>query len=154
MIAELEKLTPEERDFMYLVPVMITILVAGADKKIDQAEIDEGILIAKFKTMRARQDLLDYYQVVGENFSMKIDNALKTLPKNAEERNMLLSQELERLNVILPKMEKSFASQYYASIKDIARRVAEASGGFFGYGSVSPEELKYTHLKMVNNPEG
>jgi uncharacterized protein YicC (UPF0701 family) len=153
MIEEFEKLSPEERDFMLKVPVIITVLVAGSDNYIDKAEIDEGILLAKYKATRSRQDLLDYYKIVGENFPQKIQDTINMLPKDGKERNKILSTELERLNVILPKLDKQFSVQYYTSIKNIAKRVAEASGGIFGYGSISPEELKYANLRMIKNPE-
>ena len=69
-----------------------------------------------------------------------------------QEREKLLSEEISKVNDIWPKLESSFAIKLYASLKEIAKHIAEASGGVFGYMSVGYEESKLIDLKMIKKP--
>jgi hypothetical protein len=63
-----------------------------------------------------------------------------------------LVAELKKLNRILPKIDKNFAVKFYQSLKDIAKNIAEASGGVLGYMSVSYAEAKLIGLRMIHDP--
>jgi hypothetical protein len=152
MIPSFRTLNQEEIDLMYKVPVLITVLIAGADNDIDKNEIEEAISLAKFKKNRAREILLPYYRNVSVNFEEQLTMALNEYPHSFEERNRIIEVELKKLNSILPKLEKEFAVQFYASIKDFAKHIAEASGGILGYMAVSYEEAQFLDLKMINDP--
>ncbi|MEM6829901.1 MAG: hypothetical protein AAF551_05250, partial [Bacteroidota bacterium] len=60
--------------------------------------------------------------------------------------------ELRKLNFILPKIDNNFAVKFYASLKELAKKIAEASGGVLGYLSVGYEEAKLMELKMLKDP--
>jgi len=45
MIPEFQTLESSETELMYKVPVLVTILVAGADHKIDKSEMKEAIMV-------------------------------------------------------------------------------------------------------------
>ncbi|HLF34406.1 MAG TPA: hypothetical protein VI583_09220, partial [Cyclobacteriaceae bacterium] len=75
-----------------------------------------------------------------------------TLPEDAEARNPVIVEELRRLNIILPKLDRQFAIQYYESMQEIASAVAKASGGILGYMSVGFEEARYVDLNFIRNP--
>ena len=137
MIQEFKELTEEEVDFMLRVPALICTLVAGADSKIDNSEINEAIAITKLKQTRARKALIEYYRTVGNNFEAQFMEFNESFPKNAEERNPLIIAELEKVNPILKKLNRNFAIKYYNSIRDLANKIAEASGGVLGFMSVS-----------------
>ena len=152
MIAEFEDLSPEEQSIIYSTPVLVAILVAGADGKIDKSEMKEAISISKLKKKRARKDLIDYYQQVGQDFEDKLMVGINKYPADPHERQKLITEELKQLNSILPKLDKKFALKYYESLKDFAKRIAEASGGILGYMSIGYEESKLIELKMIKDP--
>ena len=133
-------------------PVLVAILIAGADGNIDKAERKEAITLAQSKQSRAREQLADYYKEVSDRFETKFNELLETLPDDAAARTQDITQELRKLNFILPKIDKNFAVKFHASLKDLAKKIAEASGGLFGYLSVSYDEAKLMELKMINNP--
>ena len=83
----------------------------------------------------------------------KFNKLIDELPQDAEERNKVITSELRKLNFILPKVDKNFAAKLYASLKDLAKKIAEASGGILGYLSVSYEESKLIELRMINDPD-
>lgn len=152
MIKEFENLREEEVEILLKAPVLVSILIAGADGNIDKAETKEAIAIARGKQSRAREQLVDYYKLVGETFESRFNELVKDFPMKPEERNPMIIVELKRLNRILPKVDKNFAIKFYASLKDLAKKIAEASGGVLGYLSVSYEEAKLMELNMINDP--
>ncbi len=152
MITDFEKLSEEEIESMLKVPLLVSILIAGADDKIDKSEIKKAVDISRSKQIRARKSLLDFYTEVGDDFEDKLKIMIQQYPVSSEQRTPLIIDELEKLNDILPKLDKQFAIEFYESVKDIARKVAEASGGVLGYMSIGYEESKLVDLKMIKNP--
>ncbi len=152
MIKEFESLREADQEVLMNAPVYVTLLIAGADGNIDSRERKEAIESARAKQFRAREQLLEYYKEVGETFESKFNELLAELPEDTEERTAAISKELRKLNFILPKLDKNFSVKLYASLKDLAKRIAEASGGIMGYLSVSYEEGKLMELRMINDP--
>ena len=152
MIPELKNLRDDEIEALLLAPVMVSILIAGADDNIDNNEIKEAIAMAKSKQTRAREGLNDYYKLVATDFESNLRKLIHDLPPTAAQRTPVINKELRRLNRILIKLDKPFATKIYGSLKDMAKHVAEASGGILGYMSVSYEEAKLLELEMINDP--
>lgn len=152
MIPELKSLREDEIEALLKAPVLVSILIAGADDNIDKNEIKEAISTAKSKQTRAREGLVDFYKLVAENFEGDLQKMIQKLPETAIQRTPIINKELRRLNRIFVKLDKPFAIKIYGSLKDMAKRVAEASGGILGYMSVSYEEAKLLELEMINDP--
>lgn len=152
MIEEFKNLTQEEVEVMYKVPVLVSILIAGADNDIDRSEIRQAVSLSKIKQTKAREDLIDYYKEAGKDFEDKMKVMIQQYPARSEERNPLIIAELKKLNSILPKLNNNFAQEFYGSIKDIAKKIAESSGGLLGYMAVGYEESKLIALDMVKDP--
>ncbi len=152
MIAELEPLREDEIDVVVKAPVYVAILIAGADGNIDKSERKEAINVARNKQTRSREQLGDYYKLVGEGFEDNFNQLIDELPAGTEERISAITKELRKLNFILPKVDKNFAIKLHASLKELAKKIAESSGGVLGYLSVGYEEAKLMELKMINDP--
>jgi hypothetical protein len=152
MIKEFENLREDEVEVMLNAPIYISILIAGADGNIDKSERKEAISVARAKQSRSREQLADYYKEVGEIFEGKFNSLIEELPSDAKEQGAAITKELRKLNFILPKTDKNFSIKLYASLKDLAKKIAEASGGLLGYMSVSYEEAKLSELKMIKDP--
>lgn len=152
MVKEFENLREDEIQALLDAPIRVAVLVAGADGNIDKAERKEAIDVARNKQSRAREQLVDFYKMVGESFEEKFNKMIDELPDDPEERNKILTSELRKLNFILPKIDKNFSMKLYASLKELAKKIAEASGGILGYLSVSYEESKLIELSMIKDP--
>lgn len=152
MINYLDPLSEEEKLFLQKTPVLVAILIAGADNKIDKSEIKEALRISRYKPIKARSLLKDFYSTIGDEFEYNLIEEIASLPREARKRTPRIMEELEKLNSILPKLDRKFAIQFYESMKDIAKRIAKASGGVLGYISVDYEESKLMELKMIKNP--
>ncbi|MBK5278058.1 MAG: hypothetical protein JJE09_04255 [Bacteroidia bacterium] len=152
MITEFDALSESEVELMHKAPILVCIMVAGADNHIDQREMEEAISLAKKKSKKHKSLLKEYYTTVGEDFEDKIKIIVQGFPVEAEQRNVLIMKELELINVILPKVEKSFAIQFYESLREIAQKIAESSGGMLWMNSIGEEEAKFVSLPMIKNP--
>ncbi len=152
MIPEFEILEPEEQNVMFGAPILVAILIAGADGKIDNAEMRKAISVSSMKKVKARKDLKAFYDEVSKDFEDKLKFGINKYPNDPAVRQQQIIEELEKLNDILPKLNKKFSIKYFESIKDFAKKVAEASGGVLGYMSIGYEESKLIDLKMIKNP--
>ncbi len=152
MVDQFNKLNEEDKELMYQVPLLVSILIAGADNKIDKTEVREAVTLSKIKQQKARKDLIDYYKEVGQDFEDKLKVMIQQFPLDAEVRNPQIIEKLQRVNGILSKLDKNFAIDFYSSIRDMARKVAEASGGVLGYMSIGYEESKLINLDMIKDP--
>ncbi|WP_017731699.1 hypothetical protein [Nafulsella turpanensis] len=160
MIEQFAYLTKEEQDLIMDAPALITAMVAASDKEIDSKdkeidskEVERGLDLMKWKQFRARPDLLNYYQEVSRQFPERLDALLKKeLPTDEANRNQQIEERLRGLNKVLPKFDKEFAEQLYASYRELAKRVAESSGGVLGYLSINFNEAKLIKLPMIDDP--
>ena len=151
MIPEFEPLREDEQEVLLRAPVYVAILIAGADGKIDKTERREAIDIARNKQSRSREQLSEFYKEVGESFEDQFNKLDGELPSGTDERISAITTELRKLNFILPKVDKNFAIKFIASLKDLAKKIAEASGGVLGYLSISYEESRLMELKMIKD---
>ena len=153
MIPEFEPLREDEIEVILKSPVYVAILIAGADGKIDKSEKKEAIEVARNKQSRAREQLAELYKLVGERFEDNFTKLIDELPSGTEARISAITTELRKLNFILPKIDKNFSVKFIASLKDLAKKIAEASGGVLGYLSISYEESRLMELKMIKDIE-
>ena len=152
MITEFDKLSNSEMELMLKAPILACILIAGADGDIDRKEIQGAIEVARKKQKRSQANLLEFYQLVGEDFEDKLKVVIQSYPMEVTARNPMIVEELSHLNAVLPKLDKSFATGFYISIKEIALKIAESSGGLLGLNKIGEEEAKYVNLSMINDP--
>lgn len=152
MINYFQPLNEEEIDVIRKAPLHVAILIAGADNNIDRLELKEALRISRLKPIKGRNLLVNFYKEISRDFEFNLTEEIASLPREARKRNPVIISELEKLNKILPKLDRKFAIQFYESMKDIAFRIAKASGGVLGYIAVGYEESKLMELRMVKNP--
>ncbi|NOT76130.1 MAG: hypothetical protein HOP08_14480 [Cyclobacteriaceae bacterium] len=150
MFKELEKLPGSEVELLAKAPLLVCILIAGADDEIDNKEIKGAIELAKKSKTKA--SIAEFYRLVSEDFEDKLKIILQSLPQDSANRNLLISKELSQLNSILVKVDKIFSKDFYDSLRYIAKKIAESSGGLLGLKSVGEEEMKFIALPMIKDP--
>jgi hypothetical protein len=150
MIPELRKLTAVEQEFFAKAPILVCILIAGADGTIDKKEVNEAIQQAKKR--QSQFGIAEFYKEVEEDFEDKLKIVLREYPSNPSERNSLITEELKRLNEIMPKLSKDFSIPFYRSLREIALKIAQSSGGILGMKSVGKEESQFVDLPMLIEP--
>jgi hypothetical protein len=150
MIKELARLKESEVELMLKAPVLLCILIAGADGTIDRKEIKEAINVTVKKKDKTILD--SYFKEVSQDFEDKLKILLQSYPYKSTQRSPILIQELSQLNPILKKLDKLFSTAFYDMLKELAEKIAGSSGGFWGMMSVDSEEAKYIRLPMIENP--
>lgn len=153
MIPEFKNLNQEEMDVLINSPALITLLIAGADGKINEKEVDWGAKIAHFRALDEQSILQNYYLEVDKTFNEALKELSSKVPLDKDERISKINQELEKNNAIFKKLDSNFAKELYKSYLRLAKQVAKASGGIWGYGSISPEEQKQLDLHVINPVE-
>ncbi|MEL6864844.1 MAG: hypothetical protein AAFP19_10505 [Bacteroidota bacterium] len=152
MIQELEALNSTETELMLDAVPLVTVLIAGADGKIDTKELSWSAKITEIRSYSYHDSLRPYYTKVGENFSEKVQALIEQFPNEVEQRNAAISSQLEGLNTIFPKLDPNFARRFYKSLLSFAEHVAKASGGFLRFGNVSKVEKDLLGLPMIEEP--
>ena len=152
MISEFESMSQSEQNLMFSLPVYVAVLIAGADGEIDNKEVKKAVNLAHSKLTKARRDLIPYYNEANSNFEDKLKMAIANLPSGTKERQKMISEKLKESNACFTKLPKKFAVALYSSLKEMAKQIAEASGGVFGYMAIDYEESKLIDLKMIKDP--
>jgi len=150
MIKELARLKESEVELMLKAPILLCILIAGADGTIDRKEIKEAINVTVKKKDKTILD--SYFKEVSQDFEDKLKILLQSYPYESTQRSPILIQELSQLNPILRKLDKLFSKAFYDMLKELAEKIAGSSGGFWGMMSVDSEEAKYIRLPMIADP--
>ncbi|MBI1221927.1 MAG: hypothetical protein GC180_04915 [Bacteroidetes bacterium] len=152
MLYQLEKLNKEEKELVLNAPAYITILIAGADDDITEAEVKRSLQLVHIKTYSESVDIRDVYQEIDHDYEGHLNELIESMPKNLEERTEQLVKTLSKLNGILKKIDHRIAHKYYLSLLSFAAFIARAAGGVLGFDRVSFREEKYVHLPMIQDP--
>lgn len=144
------RLDDNEKDHLSVLPIYITVLIASADGKIDQAEIKKALELSQSGQESA--DLDEYYGTVYTDYEEKLKLLVDSLPKQMEARTTFLLRQLTKANDIFSKIDKEFACKLYHSFKELAHKIAAASGGVLGFGKIGFEESKFIELHMIHDP--
>jgi len=129
----------------------ITLLIAGADGKIDDDEIAWAKKVTKIRGFQSANPLVEFYDIVGEEYQNTLKKLLADIPPDVSTRNTLLSNRLSQLNEILPKLEDNMGFYLLNSYRSLAKHVARASGGFLGFWSIGKEENQLIDLPMLDD---
>ena len=152
MVSELRKLSTDELELIYKAPILVSILIAGADGTIDRKEIKEAIQFAEKKIAKGSPSLSRLYEEIVQDFEDKLKILLQKYPHKSALRNPMIAEELGQLNLLWTKIEPTFAKEYHNALLSISKHIASSSGGILGYNSVGSEEAHFVPLTMITNP--
>lgn len=151
MVAELSKLSSSELELVYKAPLLVCILIAGADGNIDRKEIKKAINIIQ-KKQTGGDSVSVLVREIAQDFEDKLKVLEQSYPYEATQRTPLLTQELNSLNSLWARFPQDFAKRYYDILLMLAQEVAASSGGLLGIKSIGAEEAKLVKLTMIKNP--
>ncbi|MBX2966673.1 MAG: hypothetical protein KF845_11035 [Cyclobacteriaceae bacterium] len=152
MVPELHYLTASEMELIYKAPILVCILIAGADGEIDRKEIKEAIRHVEKGENRLVSSVSELFHEVAQDFEDKMKILLQDYPYESTQRNPLIADELAGLSALWRKIDRAFAEEFYASLLVLAEKVAGSSGGLLGYNTIADEEARYIKLGMIKNP--
>ncbi|GAA5220573.1 hypothetical protein [Membranihabitans marinus] len=145
-----------ESEYLQLIKAIsdITVLIAGADGKIEDSETEWANKITKIRSYNLPKALSEYYKQVGLTFSDDVDQLVSEFRADSEKTSNLIKLRLAHLNDIFSKIEnKTLAYELYQSFLSFAKHVARSTGGFLGWGAIGSKEDQVVDLKMIHTVE-
>ena len=148
MIPEFKQLSQEESQLLLHTPALVTVLIAAADSQIDEQETAWAKKVINYRQNIGEKDLFEYYEAVDENFDTQLDTLIND-GKGTQERIANITNNLEQLNAILPKLDTEYTEKLVESWRSLAQQIAKSTGGFLGFGSISAQEKQLMDLSMI-----
>lgn len=149
-IPAFDHLTEDERIRLINAPAYVTVLIAGADENIDRREKLSAAKLVHYRTFTSDPLLHDYYESVNESFEEALNGLISLYEDGIDSGGKAVSDELSLLNPILEKLDPPVKMKLVDTWRSLAKKVAEASGGLLGYGSINMEERSLITLPMLN----
>src|SRR5688572_16854643 len=149
MDQDLNMLSTDEMAILKDAYAYITILIAGADGKIDPDELSWAEKITQIRTFAGDERLKDFHVEVNGSIAERIKQLIAELPTDPKSRSAIISEKLSTLNPVLASLDPSLGSYLYKGYVSFAGRIAKASGGFLSFFTIGPEEKKWIALPMI-----
>lgn len=142
-------ITEDEKQKLVNSIAYVTVLIAGADGKINNVETEWAEKLTKIRSFAHHKALQNFYETVGSDFHDKLESLISSLPTDNAIRANYLTEKIAEINPILQKLPIEYGAILYQSLTSFAKHVAKASGGFLGFASISANEAKLIGLKML-----
>lgn len=149
IVKELEQLSEEERNLVLRTPALITVLVSGSDGDFDKSEEQHATKAVHYKSVQGDPLLVEYYKAIDVSFLSAMHHLHQKYSGTPQDRADRITEVLVELNDILPKLHHRFAKALLNDWRNLAKTVARASGGIFGFASISFEESHFVDLEMI-----
>jgi len=131
MIKQFEKITTEERSLLYKAPVLVSVLVSCSFNEVNKYQEADAIKLAHLKTFTAIPLLRPYYQEVELAFKEQFETAIKKYFPFDEAKRNELKGEIDRINLVIGKLDKEYAHALHKSLEGYANHVKKAAHSIF-----------------------
>lgn len=152
MLYHISKLHRDEQELVKKAPLLISILVAGADGEIESEELQNAVRLVHTKSFSEASDIRHLYKEIDQNVEAALLQMIKGLPQDPAEREKRISEELSGLNQIFSKLDPQVAQDFYNSLRNFAVHVAQSTGGVLGMMKMHHHEKEVIKLPMLNKP--
>lgn len=149
MKALFDLITEEEKEILVDAISQITVLIAGADGKMQKEELEWAEKLTRIRSFSHHKSLQTFYETVGLDFHERLHQLIDELPASTQQRTEILEAKLAHVEPILQKLPIEFGSLLYHSFTSFAKHVAKSAGGFLGIGVISTNESKLMKLSML-----
>jgi hypothetical protein len=149
VVKQLEHLTEEDRALVLQTPALIAVLISGADSDYSNKEEAQAFKAVHFRSLEGDDLLIDYFKTIDLNFASAVAHIKQKYDGDAETRTAAIVAELEKLNKVLPKMDRIYAHSILKSWRSLATSIAKAEGGILGFASISYAESQLVDLEMI-----
>ena len=145
-------LKSSEKELLLKAPLLVGMLIAGADGIIDSKE-QKRLSNSLYKKARKYGNEMEVlFQKLVDNLNIYLIDFMHSYPRDPDERNREIVKKLGELNEILPKLDPNFAQSYYQNLRYIALQTAKASRSFLGLKKIGKKEKKFILLTMIMEP--
>ena len=152
MLYHISKLHKDDQELVRKAPLLVSVMVAGADGHIDAAEIERTVNLIHTKSFFESSEIRHLYREIDHDVEAEFKKIVESLPKDFEEREKILWAELANLNRIMGKMDGRIARDLYHGLRNFAVLVAQTTGGVLGVMKMNYHEKEIVKLPMLNEP--
>lgn len=152
MLYHISKLKQSEQELIKNAPFLVSILIAGSDGEIENEEIEKALKTIHTKSFSETSDIRYLYKDIENDAENSMNNLLNSLPSDPSQRESAVVSELEKLNEVLSKFDKTIAIDFYKSLRNFAVQVANISGGILGVMKINYHEKEMLKLPMIKDP--
>lgn len=131
MIKQFKTLTPEEREILFKAPALVSVLASCSLNKVNEVQKADAIKLAHLKTFTANPILHEYYEEVDKTFETQFDLIVKAYSPFDENKRSDLKYEIERVNLIIAKLENFYGETLHKSLEGYANHVRKAAHSIF-----------------------
>jgi len=131
MIKQFEKLRTQEQELLMQAPALISVLASCSLNEIDPARKAAAVKLAHLRTYQAFPELLPYFAEVEKRFNEQFEDAARKYAPFDEPQRNALKRELDKVNVIIGKLDEKYAGTLYKSLDKYAKFVAKATHSVF-----------------------
>lgn len=121
-----KNLSVQQNKALLKFPAYISLLAANNDGRLDEAEKKAAIKIAHVKTFSGDPLLAAYFREADKVFENNIGQLDNDLPKEKAGREATIKLELSKLEKIVLKLGKDYASAMHRSMKSFTVHVSKA----------------------------
>lgn len=131
MIAQLEKLDPEEQELLINAPVLLSVLASCSEQVINKTQKSDAIKLAHIKTFTAVPELQPYFKEAEKDFKEHFEQiAGQYYPFDGARRN-LLKLEIQKIQKIIAKLSPSYGKALSKSLERYTIHVKRATFSIF-----------------------
>jgi hypothetical protein len=123
------KLSADDQDLLYKAPALVSVLAASTYNRINQDQKVEALKLAHLKTFTARAELTSFYRVVEANFKKDFEDLEKQFYPFDKPNREALKSEIEKVNVIIGKLDKQIAAVLHKSLNEYAMHIKKSGIG-------------------------
>jgi hypothetical protein len=127
-------LPQKEKEELLKFPAYVSLLAANYHNKgIDEDEKKSAIDFSHIKTFSSNPLLKEFFDAVNRNFEKTINDLNEKLPKKKNEREIIIRNELEKIEKILLKTDSEYSNALRESMKSFKEHVAHAHHNLMEY---------------------
>ena len=131
MIKHFEKLTKEESELLLKAPVLVSLLASSSFNRINKTQKADAIKLAHIKTFSSDFALINYYDAVNKHFKDEYEAAQEKYAPFDDNKLNSLRKELDRVNVIISKLDKNYGRLLHQSLENYGKHVKNADHSIF-----------------------
>lgn len=131
MIKQFTKLTNQERELLYKAPVLVSVLASCSFNEVNEAQKADAIKLSHLKTFTSNPVLREYYEEVDKQFKDQFEASVKEYFPFDENKRNSLKKEIERVNLTIGRLEKTFGQVLHKSLEGYASHVKKAAHSVF-----------------------
>lgn len=123
-----ESLSPDKKERLLKLPVYVSFL--AANEEMDAQERKEALELTHVKSYAAHPLVRNFYKEAEKVFSQNVEALDRQLPRDRQEREVAIGNELKKLREIINELDEQYASALNESIRSYNEYVSKAHRSF------------------------